>query len=334
MKNHIIALFLVLVTLLQAEPIFCNNEPLFLRYYKETCPLLEEIVRRQVEITVLQEPRMAASLLRMHFHDCFVLGCDGSVLLDDFEGTESEKKAGPNLNSLRGFEVIDEIKNLVEDACPCTVSCADLLAIVARDAVALRGGPKWNVYLGRRDSMKASLDGANEFIPAPNSSLETLIANFGSQGLNAQDLVALSGSHTIGKAKCTSFRQRIYDYDDSEERLYHHHRKNDEFQRVQRSICPKSGRDDALAPLDFVTPTRFDNRYFHNIKLGQGLLISDNVLVSEDIKGEIRDLVWAFASNEEYFFSSFVNSMIKMGNIHVLTGQQGEIRNNCRFINT
>lgn len=64
-------------------------------------------------------------------------GCDASVLLDDFEGVQSEKNAGANLNSLRGFEVIDEIKYLVEEVCPCTVSCADLLAIVARDAVAL-----------------------------------------------------------------------------------------------------------------------------------------------------------------------------------------------------
>ncbi|XP_024996647.1 peroxidase 20-like [Cynara cardunculus var. scolymus] len=332
--DHIITLFLVFVTLLQTKPILCNNEPLIVGYYEESCPFLEEIVRRQVEIAVLQEPRMAASLLRLHFHDCFVLGCDGSVLLDDFEGTESEKKAAPNTNSLRGFEVIDEIKNVVEDACPCTVSCADLLAIVARDAVALTGGPKWNVYLGRRDSMKASLDDANKFIPTPNSSLETLIANFGSQGLNAQDLVVLSGSHTIGEAKCTSFKQRIYDYDDSEERSYPRQWKNDEFRRVLRSICPRSGRDNALAPLDFTTPARFDNQYFHNIKLGQGLLVSDNVLVAEDVEREIRDVVWAFASNEEHFFTSFANSMIKMGNIRVLTGQQGEIRKNCRLINT
>lgn len=42
-------------------------------YYKETCPLVEEIVRLNVEIAVVKEPRMAASLLRLHFHDCFVL---------------------------------------------------------------------------------------------------------------------------------------------------------------------------------------------------------------------------------------------------------------------
>lgn len=138
----------------------------------------------------------------------------------------------------------------------------------------------------------------------------------------------------MGKAKCATFRQRIYDYNDSEETSYHHHPKDNEFQRVLESICPKSGRDNALAPLDFMTPTRFDNNYFHNIKRGRGLLISDNVLVSEDIEGEIRDLAWTFASDEEKFFNSFADSMIKMGNIHVLTGHQGEIRKNCRFINT
>lgn len=47
--------------------------------------------------------------------------------------------------------------------------------------------------LGRRDSLKASFDGANKFIPAPNSSLDTLIENFSQRGLDEGDLVALSG---------------------------------------------------------------------------------------------------------------------------------------------
>lgn len=62
-------------------------------------------------------------------------GCDASVLLDNSESIVSEKQAGPNKNSLRGFEVIDEIKERLEEACPQTVSCADILALAARDAV-------------------------------------------------------------------------------------------------------------------------------------------------------------------------------------------------------
>lgn len=49
----------------------------------------------------------------------------------------SEKQAAPNLNSLRGFSIIDEIKYILEEACPYTVSCSDILTIAARDAVVL-----------------------------------------------------------------------------------------------------------------------------------------------------------------------------------------------------
>ena len=63
-----------------------------------------------------------------------VQGCDGSVLLDSTANNTAEKDAKPNL-TLRGFGFIERVKAAVEKACPDTVSCADVLALMARDAV-------------------------------------------------------------------------------------------------------------------------------------------------------------------------------------------------------
>ncbi|GMN19034.1 hypothetical protein TIFTF001_050891, partial [Ficus carica] len=77
---------------------------------------------------------MAASLIRLHFHDCFVQGCDASVLLEDSDTFSSEQHALQNRNSVRGFEVIEDAKTEVKKICPGVVSCADILAVAARDA--------------------------------------------------------------------------------------------------------------------------------------------------------------------------------------------------------
>jgi len=60
-------------------------------------------------------------------------GCDGSVLLDK-PNNQGEKSAVPNL-SLRGFGIIDDSKAALEKVCPGIVSCSDILALVARDAM-------------------------------------------------------------------------------------------------------------------------------------------------------------------------------------------------------
>lgn len=138
----------------------------------------------------------------------------------------------------------------------------------------------------------------------------------------------------MGKAKCSSFRQRIYDVMSREEHQDKYKRYTT-FRRILRSICPDSEKkNDTLVPLDFTTPARFDNHYFINILQGKGLLGSDTVLITQNYTGEIIKQVWAFASDERLFFASYANSMVKMGNINVLTGSQGEIRKNCRFVNT
>ncbi|KAH0466240.1 hypothetical protein IEQ34_006343 [Dendrobium chrysotoxum] len=105
-------------------------------FYSDICPQALPTIRLVVYAAIVKEPRMGASLLRLHFHDCFVNGCDASVLLDDTQSFTGEKTAGPNNNSLRGFDVIDEIKAAVNLACfGNIVSCADILAVAARDSI-------------------------------------------------------------------------------------------------------------------------------------------------------------------------------------------------------
>ncbi|VAH59965.1 unnamed protein product [Triticum turgidum subsp. durum] len=110
---------------------------LFPQFYDNSCPKAKEMVHSIVAQAVARETRMAASLVRLHFHDCFVKGCDASVLLDNSTNIISEKGSNPNKNSLRGFEVVDQIKAALEAACPGTVSCADILALAARDSTIL-----------------------------------------------------------------------------------------------------------------------------------------------------------------------------------------------------
>lgn len=63
-------------------------------------------------------------------------GCDASILLNGVPGSPCEKESIPNL-SLRGYGTIDRVKAKLEQACPGVVSCADILALVARDVVVL-----------------------------------------------------------------------------------------------------------------------------------------------------------------------------------------------------
>ncbi|PRQ30532.1 putative peroxidase [Rosa chinensis] len=66
-------------------------------------------------------------------------GCDASVLLDDSNGDKNhsiENQATPN-RSLKGFDKIDQIKVELENVCPAVVSCADVLALAARDGIIL-----------------------------------------------------------------------------------------------------------------------------------------------------------------------------------------------------
>ncbi|KAK9024847.1 hypothetical protein V6N11_064753 [Hibiscus sabdariffa] len=311
-----------LTLLLLVAVLGSSNAQLSTNFYSNSCPNLLSTVKSTVNSAINKEARMGASLLRLFFHDCFVNGCDGSILLDDTSSFTGEKNANPNRNSARGFDVVDNIKSAVENVCPGVVSCADILAIAARDSVEILGGPSWNAKLGRRDARTASQSAANNGIPAPTSNLNQLISRFSALGLSSRDLVALSGSHTIGQARCTSFRPRIYNESNIDA----------SFAQTRRRNCPTAtgSGDNNLAPLDIRTPTSFDNNYFKNLVNNRGLLHSDQQLFNG---GSTDSIVSGYGNNPTSFNSDFASAMIKMGDISPLTGSSGEIRKNCRSVN-
>jgi peroxidase len=91
---------------------------------------LPEIVKKVVTAEFELDPTSAGPQLRLFFHDCFVQGCDASVLLNSTKVNQAEKDASINF-SLSNFFVIDEVKEQLEKECPGVVSCADVVALVA-----------------------------------------------------------------------------------------------------------------------------------------------------------------------------------------------------------
>ncbi|EAZ15071.1 hypothetical protein OsJ_30481 [Oryza sativa Japonica Group] len=264
-------------------------------FYDETCPSAQDVVRRVIQDARVADPRIPASLIRLHFHDCFVNGCDASILLDEDlpSGIHTEKRVPANDNSARGFDVVDDIKCELDKACPGVVSCADILAIAAQ--------------LGRRDATATNIPSADN-LPGFTDTLEDLVAKFDAVGLDHGDLVALQGAHTFGRAQCLFTREN----------------------------CTAGQPDDALENLDPVTPDVFDNNYYGSLLRGTAKLPSDQVMLSDDpyAAATTAPFVRRFAGSQKSFFRSFAASMIKMGNISPLTGMDGQIRQNCRRINT
>ncbi|KEH34511.1 putative peroxidase [Medicago truncatula] len=302
-----------------------SNAELTPDFYNDVCPqalsIINTIVRQKLDF----KPRMGAHLLRLHFHDCFVNGCDGSVLLDDTPNFIGEKTAKGNIDSLKGFMLVDIIKAELDKACKGpVVSCADILAVIARDSVSILGGPSYwyQVLLGRRDARNASMKDAESYLPSQLFNLSQLVSNFESQGLNLKDLVALSGAHTIGMAKCSTFRERIYNDTNIDP----------DFATCLQDNCPLHGGDDNFEALDFLTPQVFDNSYYKNLVSKIGLFHSDQELFKGD-GSESDMLVELYSRDSDAFARDFKASMIKMGNIKPLTGNFGEIRTYCGKVN-
>ncbi|KAI3802993.1 hypothetical protein L1987_31140 [Smallanthus sonchifolius] len=321
--NVLIVISLSLVLIPVAKP----QGGLKTGFYSSTCPKAEATVRSTVAAHFKNDPTVAAGLLRLHFHDCFVEGCDGSILI---KGTSAEINALPNLG-LRGFEVIDDAKAQLEALCPGVVSCADILALAARDSVDLSDGPNWAVPTGRRDG-RVSLASKASNLPSPLDSVDTQRSKFAAKGLDDQDLVTLVGAHTIGQTDCRFFRYRLYNFTttgNSDPSL-----SQSALTQFQ-TMCPKNSDGTEQVALDKDSQMKFDENYFKNVRDGNGVLESDQRLWGDPTT---RDIVKKYAGTIRgllgfRFDYEFKKSMTKMSSIEVKTGTQGEIRKICSKIN-
>ncbi|MCL7050779.1 hypothetical protein MKW94_026825 [Papaver nudicaule] len=301
-------------------------------FYNQSCPLVEEIVRSVItKAYYANNPQIAPALIRMHFHDCFVRGCDGSILLDSTPGNTSEKEAIPN-QSIRGYEVIDEAKAMVESLCPSTVSCADILAFAARDSTTLTLASKkilYQVAAGRRDGSISLENEVAMNLPSPLFNATQLISNFESKNLTAEDLVVLTGAHSIGVAQCGSFTNRLYNFSNASNT---DPTLDPVYAEILEMKCPSNSTNSSIVvALDSLTPKTLDNMFYIGLMNNLGLLSSDQALLTEEF---LRILVEMNASNEKLWESKFGEAMVKMGEIEVLSGSDGEIRKNCRIVNS
>ncbi|XP_066396547.1 peroxidase 2-like [Miscanthus floridulus] len=320
---------LVLVALLAAATAQAQGslEPK-LRYgfYKRSCPYAEDIVREAVRNATNVNPGLGAGLIRMAFHDCFVQGCDGSVLLDPTPANPRPEKLGPpNFPSLRGFDVVDAAKAALEKACPGVVSCADVVQFAARDAAFFLSGSKvyYSLPGGRFDGRVSFENETLRFLPPPSFNLSQLIQSFKVKGLDVDDLVVLSGGHTIGRSHCSSFSNRISTPPSD---------MNPGLATVLKRQCPANPNftNDPTVVQDIVTPNKLDNQYYWNVLRHKVLFNSDAALLTST---ETARKVLENAGIRGRFERKFARAMLKMSLIEVKTAANGEIRKNCHVVN-
>ncbi|XP_047329569.1 peroxidase 43-like [Impatiens glandulifera] len=300
-------------------------------FYSKSCPRAESIVSSVIREATQTEPRIPALMLRLHFHDCFVEGCDGSILIDNVADPEREAFGHQGLG---GFVEVEKAKQQLEVACPGVVSCADIVALAARDAVVLSKGPFYAVQTGRRDGLVSSKALASE-MPDADESIQVLKSKFRAKGLTDKDLVLLSAAHTIGTTACFFITSRLYSFggraDQSDPAI------NRNFLFQLKSQCPNNGDVNHRIPLDRTTGQIFDDQILRNIRDGFAVIGSDARL-NDDIATKAilnmyvggRGISKAKAS---FFAKEFAAAMVKMGQIGVKTGFNGEIRRKCNSFN-
>ncbi|CAK9198480.1 unnamed protein product [Sphagnum jensenii] len=295
-------------------------------YYAKSCPRAERIIHDMVDKLYYKKGNTAVSFVRYVFHDCFN-GCDASFLLDSTANSPAEKESHSQ-TGMRNFKWFDQIKAAVEKECPGVVSCADIIALAGSDSIAQLGGPRVPLKTGRRDSIVSLKKSADDGIPTPQTDVTSLLAYFKKIGLNTAQTVALLGVHTVGRAHCESFGERLYPkLDPIMDPLYG---------AMLRKRCPGPIPNPHVSVHftymrnDPGTPMLFDNHYYVNLINRQGLMHVDQELYND---ARTREYVLLYAKDQNQWHADFTQAFQILSEYKPLTGSQGQIRKQCSYIN-
>ncbi|XVF59302.1 hypothetical protein PTKIN_Ptkin07bG0264800 [Pterospermum kingtungense] len=299
-------------------------------YYANICPNVENIVRNAVAKKFSQTFVTVPATLRLFFHDCFVQGCDASVIIASAGNNQAEKDHPDNLSLAGdGFDTVIKAKEAVDavPSCKNKVSCADILAMATRDVIALSGGPSYAVELGRLDGLSSTASSVNGRLPQPFFNLNRLNSLFKANGLDQNDMIALSAAHTVGFSHCGKFANRIYNFS---RQSAVDPTLNRGYATQLQQMCPRNVDPRIAINMDPNTPRKFDNVYYKNLQNGQGLFTSDQVLFTDT---RSRPTVNAWATSSQAFNQAFIKAITKLGRVGVKTGKNGNIRVNCAAFN-
>jgi peroxidase len=205
----------------------------------------------------------------------------------------------------------------------------------------------YDIPKGRKDGRRSKIEDTIN-LPFPTFNASELVRVFGKRGFSAQDMVALSGkysssspikllgvsrcsssfcghhlvyagAHTLGVARCSSFKTRLSDPVDPT--------MDSDFSKALAKTC--SGGDNAEQSFD-VTRNNFDSFYFQALQRKAGVLFSDQTLYNNP---ETKAIVNNYAMNQAMFFLDFQQAMVKMSLLDVKEGSKGEVRADCRKVN-
>ncbi|XP_057806744.1 LOW QUALITY PROTEIN: peroxidase 51-like [Salvia miltiorrhiza] len=318
--------FIILMILLSGTA----SAQLSQNFYANVCPDVENIVKKAVSVKFSQTFVTVPATIRLFFHDCFVSGCDASVIVASTAGNTAEKDHPDNLSLAGdGFDTVIKAKAAVDAVSRCKnkVSCADILALATRDAIVLAGGPTYPVELGRLDGLSSTSASVEGNLPKPSFGLDQLNKMFASNGLSQTDMIALSAAHTVGFSHCDRFANRIYNFSKQnpvDPTL------NAEYATQLQGMCPRNVDPRVAINMDPTTPRTFDNAYFKNLVQGKGLFTSDQVLFTDS---RSKNTVSTWASNPQALNAAFIQAITKLGRVGVKTGKNGNIRFDCGRFN-